>query len=47
MLHSSLGYITPFDCIDRRQEATWAERDQKLEQARERRTPTRQPAKSG
>lgn len=44
-LHSSLGYITPFDRLDGRQEAIWAERDQKLEQARGRRAQTRQAAK--
>lgn len=36
-LHSALGYITPADLLAGRAEAIWAERDRKLEAARERR----------
>jgi putative transposase len=34
-LHSALGFITPADTLRGRQEAIWAERDRKLEAARE------------
>ena len=34
-LHSALGFITPADMLQGRQEAIWADRDQKLEAARE------------
>lgn len=36
-LHSSIGYIAPMDCMAGRSRAIWAERDRKLEAARERR----------
>lgn len=36
-LHSAIGYVTPLDALQGRQEQIWAERDRKLEQARERR----------
>lgn len=36
-LHSALGYITPADMLAGRAAAIWAERDRKLEAARERR----------
>src|SRR5688572_21088441 len=34
-LHSALGFITPADMLQGHQEAIWADRDQKLEAARE------------
>lgn len=34
-LHSALGYVTPQDVLDGRQEVVWAERDRRLEAARE------------
>jgi hypothetical protein len=34
-LHSALGYITPADFLAGRATAIWAERDAKLEAARE------------
>jgi transposase InsO family protein len=34
-LHSAIGYITPQDCLDGRSQAIWAERDRKLEAARQ------------
>lgn len=34
-LHSALGYVTPQDVMDGKQEAIWAERDRRLEAARE------------
>ena len=34
-LHSALGYVTPQDFLDGRAEAIWAERDRKLEAARQ------------
>lgn len=34
-LHSAIGYVTPNDVLAGRQEAIWAERDRKLEAARE------------
>ena len=36
-LHSALGYITPTDKLAGREEEIWAERDRKLEAAREQR----------
>ena len=41
-LHSSIGYVTPQDMLDGRQGAIHAERDKKLEAARERRREQRQ-----
>lgn len=40
-LHSALGYITPQDVLDGRSEAIWAERDRKLEAARQTRSERR------
>lgn len=40
-LHSALGYITPKDMLEGRQEAIFAERDRKLEEARQRRAQNR------
>jgi transposase InsO family protein len=34
-LHSAIGYVTPNDVLAGRAEAIWAERDKKLEAARE------------
>jgi transposase InsO family protein len=34
-LHSALGYVTPNDVLEGREQAIWAERDRKLEAARE------------
>ena len=36
-LHSAIGYVTPLDKMNGREKQIWAERDQKLEAARERR----------
>ena len=44
-LHSALAYVTPNDVLAGRAEAIWAERDRKLEQARERRAELRQLAR--
>ena len=44
-LHSALGYITPRDKLEGREKALFAERDRKLEQARERRKARRQAAR--
>jgi putative transposase len=44
-LHSALGYVTPKDKLDGRQKVILAERDRKLEQARERRKAKRQAAR--
>ena len=41
-LHSSIGYIAPVDRLEGRQDAIFAERDRKLEEARNRRTLKRQ-----
>ena len=41
-LHSSIGYITPADRLNGHEKEIWAERDRKLEQARQRRAETRQ-----
>ena len=42
-LHSAIGYITPHARLDGRQEAIFAERDRKLEDARQRRAAQRAP----
>jgi transposase InsO family protein len=44
-LHSSIGYVTPLDRLEGRQHAIWAERDRKLEAARERRRLARQTSR--
>jgi putative transposase len=44
-LHSALGYITPKDKLEGREQVIFAERDRKLEQARERRKAKRQAAR--
>ncbi len=44
-LHSALGYITPADKLNGLEEVIFAERDRKLEQARERRRHARQAAR--
>lgn len=36
-LHNAIGFVTPADMLAGRAEAIWAARDEKLEQARERR----------
>jgi putative transposase len=46
-LHSAIGYITPVDKLAGREEEIWAERDRKLEAARELRKQRRQAARSG
>ncbi len=43
-LHSSLGYVAPKDKLEGREEAIFAHRDRKLEEARERRRVNRQRA---
>ena len=43
-LHSAIGYITPKDKLEGKEKAIFAERDRKLEQARERRKARRQAA---
>ena len=43
-LHSALGYITPNDWLAGRAEQIWAERDRKLEAARDRRAQKRAAA---
>jgi len=40
-LHSALGYVTPKDMLEGRQQAIFQERDRKLEQARQRRAEAR------
>jgi transposase InsO family protein len=45
-LHSALGYITPQDKLPGREKAIFAERDRKLEQARERRKAKRQATRA-
>lgn len=45
-LHSALGYITPSDFLAGKAEAIWAERDRRLEEARERRRLQRQAART-
>lgn len=42
-LHSAIGHITPQARLDRRQDAIFAERDRKLEEARTRRAAQRHP----
>lgn len=44
-LHSAIGYVTPKDKLDGRETLIFAERDRKLEQARERRKEKRQAAR--
>jgi transposase InsO family protein len=44
-LHSALGYVTPKDKLEGREGVIFAERDRKLEQARERRKAKRQAAR--
>jgi putative transposase len=44
-LHSAIGYITPKDKLEGREALIFAERDRKLEQARERRKQQRQAAR--
>jgi hypothetical protein len=41
-LHSAIGYVTPWDKLCGREQALFAARDQKLEQAREQRKINRQ-----
>jgi hypothetical protein len=41
-LHSAIGYVTPRDMLEGRAEKIHAERDRKLEEARERRRLARQ-----
>ncbi len=43
-LHSALGYVTPRDFLDGRRQAILADRDRKLEAAREKRRLIRQAA---
>ena len=44
-LHSAIGYVTPQAKLEGREKAIWAERDRKLEQARERRKEKRHAAR--
>jgi transposase InsO family protein len=44
-LHSALGYVTPKDKLEGREQAIWAARDRKLEAAREQRQAKRQAAR--
>lgn len=44
-LHSAIGYITPADRLAGRQDEIWAERDRRLEAARERRRLVRRAAR--
>jgi len=44
-LHSAIGYITPADKLAGREQEIWAERDRKLEAAREERKARRQAAR--
>src|SRR5262249_51542297 len=44
-LHSAIGYITPKDKLEGREQAIFAERDRKLAEARERRKAQRQAAR--
>ena len=46
-LHSAIGYIAPADKLAGREEEIWAERDRKLEAAREQRRQRRQAARFG
>jgi transposase InsO family protein len=45
-LHSAIGYITPMDKLHGREEAIFAERDRKLEAARQQRAERRRQARS-
>lgn len=45
-LHSALGYVTPSDFLAGKAEAIWAERDRRLEEARERRRLQRRAART-
>jgi transposase InsO family protein len=45
-LHSAIGYVTPMDKLEGRDQAILAERDRKLHEARERRKVNRQADKS-
>ena len=44
-LHSAIGYVAPADKLARRENEIWAERDRKLEAAREQRARRRQQAR--
>lgn len=44
-LHSAIGYVTPADKLAGREKGIWAERDRKLEEAREQRRLRRQKAR--
>jgi putative transposase len=44
-LHSAIGYVAPTDCLEGRSKQIWAERDRKLELARERRRLARAQAR--
>jgi putative transposase len=44
-LHSSIGYVTPADKLAGREQAIFAERDRKLEEARQKRQAMRQEAR--
>jgi transposase InsO family protein len=46
-LHSAIGYVTPNDFLAGNQNAIWAERDRKLEAARESRRLRRAAARGG
>ena len=43
-LHSAIGYVTPHDMLEGHQQQIFAERDRKLEEARQHRQIRRQPA---
>lgn len=45
-LHSAIGYVAPKDMLENRAEEIWAERDEKLEAARERRRLRRRQQKA-
>jgi transposase InsO family protein len=44
-LHSAIGYVTPRDKLQGREREIWAERDRKLDEARQRRAERRQAAR--
>ncbi|MCK6484838.1 MAG: DDE-type integrase/transposase/recombinase [Phycisphaerae bacterium] len=46
-LHSAIGYVTPKDRLEGRHDAIWAQRDRKLEAARERRRQARRRSRAG